>query len=110
MSSLTTTAAERVDNETELATLANDSEPSQLVNTDSTLPTHHVPPRTHTLPPAFDYHPTHNQMVPSTTNNITTESDEKKTWFNHVKEHAHVVGVVVTIIGVIVAIITVAVK
>jgi len=73
-------------------------------NTDSTLPTHHLPLRTYALPPS--YIPT----IHSSTNETLTVPAETNTWLSHVKEYAPVVGVVGTITGVVVAIITVAIK
>jgi len=106
-----TTAVERVDQENESSKLPrNDLRPPQRVNADSTLPTHVLPPRNHTEPPAFGIHPSHNQTTVLSTNNSVTTHDQTNTWFSHVKEYAPVVGVVGTIIGVVVAIVTVAVK
>jgi hypothetical protein len=99
------TAAEQLDIETELSELPkNDSRPPQPVNTDSTLPTHHLPPVTQIVPPV------NNLTISSSTNNTLTAPDEASTWMSHIKEYAPVVGVVGTVIGVVVAIITVAVK
>jgi len=106
-----TTAIEQVDQETESSKLPkNDLRPPQLINDDSTLPTHFLPPRNHTEPPAFGIHPLSNQTMNLSTNNTMTTGDQTKSRFTHVKEYAPIVGVVGTIIGVIVAIITVAVK
>ena len=106
-----TTAVEQFDQEIESSELPkNDFQPPQLVNTDSTLPTHVLPPRNHTESHAFSTHPLHNQTIASSTNNTATTHDQTNTWFSHMKEYAPVVGVVGTIIGVVVAIITVAVK
>ncbi|KAH6859046.1 hypothetical protein BKA58DRAFT_405864 [Alternaria rosae] len=106
-----TTAVEQVDQESESFKLPRDDlRPPQLVNADSTLPTHILPPCNHTEPPAFGIHPLHNQTTVSSTNYTVATRDQTNTWFTHVKEYAPVVGVVGTIIGVVVAIITVAVK
>jgi hypothetical protein len=99
------TAVEQFDIETELSELPKDDfRPSQPVNTDSALPTHHLPPVTQILPPV------NSLTISSSTNNTLTAPGEASTWMSHVKEYAPVVGVVGTVIGVIVAIITVAVK
>jgi hypothetical protein len=99
------TAVEQLDIETELSELPkNDSRPPQPVNTDTILPTHHLPPATQILPPV------HNLTISSSTNKTLTAPSEASTWMSHVKEYAPVVGVIGTVIGVIVAIITVAVK
>jgi hypothetical protein len=99
------TAVEQLDIETELSELPkNDSRPPQPVSTDSTLPTHHLPPVTQIVPPV------NNLTIPSSTNNTLTTPSKASTWMTHVKEYAPVVGVIGTVIGIIVAIITVAVK
>jgi len=105
------TAVERTHKETESSKLPkNDTRPPQLVNADSTLPTHVLPPLNYTEHPASGTHPIYNQEIASRTNDTATTRGHKSTWFNYVKEYAPVVGVIGTIIGVIVAIITVAVK
>ena len=103
-----TTAVEQIDKGTEPSDLPkNDSRLPQLVNTDSTLPTHVLPPRDHTELSTSGIRSFHNQTIASNTNNTVTTHDQTNTWFNYVKEYAPVVGVVGTIIGVVVAIITV---
>ena len=111
MSSTTcTTAAEHVETKNELPELPKrDLRPLRSVNTDSTLPTHHIPPpppppRTRLVLPA------HTPTIPLNTNNIVAAPKETNTCLSHVKEYAPVVGVVGTIIGVVVAIVTVVVK
>jgi len=105
MSFSTVMSAEQAENEVEVSKLPkSDFSSPQPINTDSTLPTHHLPLCDHGLPPALS------PAIPSSINNTLTVPGETITWFSHVKEYAPVVGVVGTIIGVVVAIITVVVK
>jgi hypothetical protein len=104
--STSTTAAKQVDTEIKLSELPKDDfRPSQPVNTDSTLPIHHVPPPRTNAPFL-----THSETIPSSTNNNVATPSETNTWLSHIKEYAPVVGVIGTIIGVIVTIITVVIK
>ena len=103
--STSTTATEQADIETERSELPkSDFSSPQPVNTDSTLPTHHLPLRTHVQSPPRSL------TIPSTSHYTLTGHGETNTWLSYVKEYAPVVGVVGTIIGVVVAIITIVVK
>ena len=103
--STSTTAIEQADMETGRSELPkSDFSSSQPVNTDSRLPTHHLPLCAHTQSPP------HSPQIPSTTHHTLSGPGKTNTWLSHVKEYAPVVGVVGTIIGVVVAIITVVVE
>jgi len=105
--STATTAADQWDRDAEL---------TELVNTDSTLPTHHVTPRAHTLPPAYDPDPYNNsnsnQTIALRARAAVTARLTERTWFLHVERYASVIGLIiavaaliVTVIGIIVGVI-----
>ncbi|KAB2102764.1 hypothetical protein AG0111_0g8786 [Alternaria gaisen] len=89
---------------------------AQQVNMDTLLPTHLQRRRAFTLP-SVDPHPSDSQMPIPRTNNVVP-APAMETWFNRVKEHARIIGLViavvtlvVTIVGTIVgAVVTVVVK
>jgi len=129
MSSTNSTVIEQVDKDIELAHLVrDDSELPQLViadpntspllviNTSSTLSTHHIPLRTHTLPPAYDPDPcssdSNNQTIASRGRATLPTRLTERTWFLHIERYASVVGLViavvalgVTVVGIIIGVI-----
>jgi len=75
-------------------------------NKDSLLPTHvkHVKHRrANTLPLEFDPNPYKTQTIPPRPEHVGTSRAER--WFNHIKENATVIGIVLAFAGVIVALI-----
>ena len=84
-----------------------------MVNTNSTLPTHHVPPRAHTLPSAYDPDPYNNNPTTASRTRATLPARlTEQTWFLHVERYASVIGIViavaalvVTVLGIVVAVI-----
>ena len=130
MSSTNSTVVEQVDKELELPQLANNisvlpqlvtTEPNlpalQSVNTDSTLPTHHVPLRAYIIPSAYNPGPYNgNRIIAPTARAPFQTRLTEQTWFIHVEKYAPVIGIViavlaiaVTVVGIIVGVV-VAVK
>jgi len=123
MSSTNSTAVEQVHESSELARLAkNDSElsqpatdpappPLQVVNTDSTLPTHYIPPP-HAADHDLEANNNINDQAPTSRSRATLPSRlTEQAWFMHVESHAPFIGLVVgtaafgaTCVGIVVAI------
>ena len=126
MSSINSTVVEQVDKDIDLPQLAKNNPvlpqpgttnphlpPLQSVNTDSTLPTHHVPLRAYILPSAYNPAPYNGNRVIAPTARAPFQTRlTEQTWFIHVEKHAPVIGIViavlaiaVTVVGIIVAVI-----
>ena len=96
--STSSTTAQNVDNDTDLA---------GLVNLDSTLPTHRVPPRAHTLPPSYDPDPYSNnndRTIASRARAAVTIRLTERAWFLHVERYASVIGIVIAVIAIAVTV------
>jgi len=107
MSSSTSTTAEQLDDETQVSQLAHDAfTPLRSINTDSTLPTHILPPRAYTLPPAFDPDFSHdNRTTASRARAAVVIKFTERTWFLHVEKYAPVIGIIIAVIAIAVTVV-----
>ena len=109
-----------VENDSELTQPAPDpaSPPLQVANSDSTLPTHYIPPpHAHTLPSAYDPDPyngdnNNRSTIASRARATLPTRLTEQTWFLHVERYASVIGIViaavalcVTVLGIIVGVV-----
>lgn len=107
MSSSTSTTVEQLVDETQQSQLTHDAfSPLRLINTNSTLPTHVLPPRAYTLPPAFDPDPNNdNRKTASRARAAVAVKFTEKTWFVHVEKYAPVIGIVIAVVAIAVTVV-----
>jgi len=119
MPSTASTVVEQIDSDMELAQLVKnyyeipqrvtpdlDPPPLRVVATDSLLPTHVLPPRAHTLPPAYDPDPyNRNRTTASRAEASFQTRVTEQTWFLHVEKYASVIGIVIAVVAIAVTVI-----